>query len=513
MEKTARYYLWHKTHLGVIDVAEDAGVDHVFSLQYDGLTPAAISEYIPQLDDPAMRAQREDVLRNSYSIYDYYQQERFPVKGVEPHLPEGIAQLLLQRFAVDQLVVLDIDDSWEANLHLYSKTTGLLSVELSDEKIGDSDHFRNIHATELVGNCLSDGLLSALNKQLKELGKNKNTAWLITGAIGFHLNRDLKNVFSSLFSGEFQPPLTNKIYVDKLNILNYLQLFPKSTLEINLYSLFKRYPLTIFNLNLLPSAEKIPVKQADGYETELFPTISGKNFYKAKSKGHLFDFGNLAFDAGLVWLWQKKRKGLRGYQLLGLDNLAQSIPEFIINNYKKLSFNELVDREAIWIIHLPVAIAKQVDEKAIDSGLKLTKRQRISQESKSKYVYLPKIKKKDLLVVQGQKVMGYEKLIKNNKSVVAPIAGRVDLSRLEDGLIALKSNKLHKIDWSWLESARISILRKSSSNKVVCRVPSKVFPLTLTRGESCFSFLVEEGIQFLEEKVTAKDLQEMYLDG
>lgn len=497
--QSQRLYFWNKSHLNIF-VQSDKGdlLSFEEAIRFHGETPQSVLEYILDTQSFAVttdtNAAADAIISSSYTIYQYYDKHHFPINSVQPAITYQQASALLKKLGTEQLVIIDIDDSFSATTYCINASTGMHSIVIEADNGVEVDYrLDNYHVTYHVDEILTKALIDQIQKEL-QLDNSLQTVWLFTGEVITHCNNAILDFVQIFFSNlSIDLPINNKVVIDKYSLANYLEVLPANFLDHNFRASFAILPITIFNLNNLPSKEMVKLKYKDGSDFNYYIQKKRDNFITVDRSGYLFEYLNLSFSSGVIWLWQLPQK-TNSIRLPKLSFLANIIPFHEIKPFITLSNSVKQMKATMWHVPIGTAAYKKLE---IGEALDLSKRQRFLRDQAEQYLYVPGMKKEDFLVVNGQKVLAGEVLNKKNKSgglirkeVIAPTTGIISFKYLDEGFLAIRSQELYLRDMGWLKDSSTRVMKKLPENNIAVMVESYCVPLSVVKGSNFFGNLV-----------------------
>lgn len=487
-------FIWNRSHLNIFAVETQVSLlDFRYCLSYGGETPQSLLDYLINSEQLLeQQLDRQQVLANSYSIYQYYDKHHFPLNNVSPEIQAGVLAELLVKLKTEQLVVIDMDDANTLTVYTFSRTSGYSKQSLpGSESLETQWQNHNYHVTYSVAEVLTKANISYLSKSLK-LDNAYDTCWLFTGEIVAYFNNSFLDFVYTLFSNlTLELPLTNRIIIDKFALLNYLQALPTQTLSLNFASCFHELPLRVFNRDLLPNKDQVRLNYRDGDQQNYYLQQKRENWLEVKQAGYLYDYLNLDFQPGLLWFWRlpAARKNIQLPKL----NLLRFAKPAALKPFTMMTAHIRQSKYTPWRIPVGAAIYKQAEPGV---KLKVAKRQSFSREAVEYFIHTPGLNKEELLVVNAQKVLRGEILNRRGRGLVhssqyvAPVSGTVSLKYLAEGFLAIRTQELNHRDLAWLVEEGQLVTKKLPVNTLEVELASYCLPLSVLKGPGVFNNLV-----------------------
>jgi hypothetical protein len=490
MDKSeGQIYLWNKSHLNVFSANEDLLLlDHEYSFNLYGTPPRAFLEYIAE----TASLPHDEIIADSHTIYAYFHNRYFKVNSVKPGISDNLLDVLLSKTKSEQLLLIDCDDENTITLYQYSRTEGKRKSRGPLVQQGEGYSAQNFSPIRIED--LTIDKISRFVENSAVIDETLDTAWLFTGELVSYLNTNIGH-FLLEFYREFQGdlPLRNTVYLDKYNLLNYELLLGTDYFRANFGGSFYKYPLTIFRLALLPSESNIEMNMVDGSTRKVNPKFSkGMPIFSTRQSGHLFKYANLTFTPGEVWFWSPSKGGNAKSQFLPYAELenkplkSYSYPELFCDLHKKSKWEIPVSR----VIYNSAEVGKP---------LEFSKRQRFVTEKRESFVYMPHVKKNDLLVINGQKVVKTEplnkvrniKLVMQTKQHEANSTGKISTQYFADhSFIAIENSADFKRDLGWLKDDAWKVAHKLKNQRLGISIGSSIVPLQDSLGVSFFGNMI-----------------------
>ncbi len=446
---------------------------------YRGRSPLAVLDYL------SAHLQANDIIDHSITIHDFYSKE-FPIRGVEMEANSDLYRSLLRKWDVEQLAVVDIDSTAQYCLQVYDFTLGLREMQLQEP---DNNFFTHI-ASRLIAEI---GLQKKFNQL--QLSVDKKTAWLFTGELAFFMKSEVVKACTSLFNEMGASlPLLNYAYYDKYQLLNTAQ-----ETKISIEGYLTTTSVSALNTQLIADATGGVVLKSNGkLEAQLaIKTTRRPQLHIIDTQVKVMGLSGLQVDKGLLWVTgSKNESGKEKHGRLDIDSTRIETPEYIWHKDTRtasttakpisvkeieLNYNEPVVKP--W--NLPFSKTEE-DRRILHKNFK-----------RKVAIFLEQVKKENLSVIHGQKVLQGEplnqkkavSLLYETKSYLAPISGIIDLRDFDQGIIHIISDKQQLEDFGWAASVK----RRSAG---IYDINTISLPLAFTTGLSNWGrFILAQDIQ------------------
>ncbi len=458
-----KLFIWNRSN--VLQLKDtDTGIYPESRYHYRGRSPLSVIDYLAAHLGKTEGLSKADILQNSITIHDFYSQD-FPITGVEVEVDGDVYVSLLRKWDVEQLAVVDIDSPGQYCLQVYDLAGGLR--ELQSQEV-DNNFF-----THNAGKLLAEVGLESKFRQLK-LSPEKKTAWLLTGELAYFMKSEVLKTFLNLFTQiGASLPLLNYCYYDKYQLLNTAR---HAKLSVEGY--LEEAGISALNSQLIAAKSSGGISLHTVGSTESVLAINSTKrpqLHRIESPVNIMGISGLQVSTGYLWTTGSSSNSKRG-AVEASDDIWQDKRVSANHDSSATSVKDIeLDYSAIVLKPWKLPFSKTEQDRKI-----------LQKNFKSKaIIFLDRVKKQDLNVVQGQKVIQGEQL--NQKTAVsllfetkayeAPISGVVDLRDFDKGIIQIISDKTQLEDFHWASSAT-----RNPSN--IYHIETISLPLTSATGLS-----------------------------